>query len=115
MNDKKFLSEVYDLATPAETRALYDDWSASYDAEITENGYATPRRIAEALAQFADPSAPILDFGCGTGLSGLALKAAGFQTIDGADLSADMLKGAAGGFRSSFGRMADHLAAIVAR
>ena len=95
MTDKKFLSEVYDLATPDETRALYDDWSASYDAEITENGYATPRRIAEALAQFADPAQPVLDFGCGTGLSGLALKSVGFATIDGADLSADMLKGAA--------------------
>ena len=95
MTDKKFLSEVYDLATPDQTRALYDDWSTSYDAEITENGYATPRRIAEALAQFANASTPVLDFGCGIGLSGLALKSAGFETIDGADFSADMLKGAA--------------------
>ncbi|MEM6374286.1 MAG: methyltransferase domain-containing protein, partial [Pseudomonadota bacterium] len=29
--------------------------------------------------------------GCGTGLSGLALKLAGFETIDGLDLSAEML------------------------
>jgi len=96
MSDKKFLSQVYDLATPDQTRALYDDWSASYDAEIAENGYATPARVAEALARhLPDRSAPILDFGCGTGLSGLALRAEGFTNIHGADLSADMLKGAA--------------------
>ncbi|MCG6903069.1 MAG: methyltransferase domain-containing protein [Rhodobacter sp.] len=95
MTEKKFLNEVYDLASPDATRKLYDSWSASYDAEIAENGYATPARVAEALARHvADTSAPILDFGCGTGLSGVALKLAGFQVIDGADLSADMLKGA---------------------
>lgn len=96
MADKTFLTEVYDLATPEATRALYDNWSASYDAEIAENGYATPARIAEALARhLGESTAPILDFGCGTGLSGMALKAVGFTVIDGADLSADMLKGAA--------------------
>ena len=92
---KGFLTSVYDLATPDETRKLYDDWAESYDAEIAQNGYETPTRIAEALARHApDRAAPILDFGCGTGLSGVALKRAGFQTIDGADLSADMLTGA---------------------
>ncbi len=74
---EKFLDKVYDAKGTDETRALYDDWAASYDAEIAENGYATPRRCAEALAGFAtDPSLPVLDFGCGTGLSGLALRAA---------------------------------------
>lgn len=90
---RKFLDDVYDLSTPERTRALYDDWAASYDAEITENGYATPARVAEALARHTtDLAVPILDFGCGTGLSGLALKSQGFAVIDGADLSADMLK-----------------------
>lgn len=88
-----FLSKVYDLATPQETRALYDRWATSYDDEITQNGYATPARIAEALARhLPDRSARVLDFGCGTGLSGRALQAAGFDRIDGCDLSADMLK-----------------------
>ena len=96
MADKKFLTQVYDLTTPDQTRALYDDWSASYDAEIAENGYATPARVAEALARHAtDKAVPVLDFGCGTGLSGVALRLAGFAVIDGADLSADMLKRAA--------------------
>jgi len=92
---KKFLDRVYKLSTPEETRQLYDDWSGSYDAETSGQGYATPARLAEALARHAvDKSAAVFDFGCGTGLSGVALHAEGFSTIDGADLSADMLKGA---------------------
>ena len=80
----KFLDKVYDARTADETRELYDAWSASYEAEVAENGYATPGRCAEALAKhLTDKDAPILDFGCGTGLSGLALKLAGFTTIDG--------------------------------
>ncbi|MEO0999797.1 MAG: methyltransferase domain-containing protein, partial [Pseudomonadota bacterium] len=55
-------------------------------------GYASPRRCAEALAEFVeDKSAPVLDIGCGTGLSGAAFRAAGFETLDGLDLSAEML------------------------
>ena len=91
----KFLDKVYDARSADETRDLYDAWSKSYDAEVGENGYATPPRCASALAgKMKDLSQPILDFGCGTGLSGLALKDAGFTTIDGVDLSPDMLKGA---------------------
>jgi predicted TPR repeat methyltransferase len=90
-----FLKKIYDVGGAEETRSLYDAWADSYDEEVGENGYVTPRRCAEALASFADDfSAPLLDFGCGTGLSGVALARAGFRTIDGVDLSADMLKGA---------------------
>ena len=91
-----FLGKAYSPRSADETRDLYDDWAASYEAEVAQNGYATPGRCAEALAaHVGDMSTPILDFGCGTGLSGLALKLAGFEAIDGADLSADMLKQAA--------------------
>ncbi len=88
---KQFLDEAYHLDSPEDTQALYKDWAASYDAEVGENGYATPGRLAEALAQHVDTSAPILDFGCGTGLSGLALKLAGFKVIDGMDPNPEML------------------------
>ena len=88
----KFLDRVYQARSAEETRALYDDWAASYESEVGENGYATPGRCAAALAKFLkDQTLPVLDFGCGTGLSGLALKLAGFEVIDGLDLSADML------------------------
>lgn len=87
-----YLDKVYIARDASQTRALYDDWSKSYDAEVARNGYATPGRCAEALARFSkDKTLPILDFGCGTGLSGLALKLAGFATLDGVDLSQEML------------------------
>lgn len=87
-----FLDKAYRARDAASTRQLYDDWAESYETEVAENGYATPGRCAAALAaHIPDLSRPILDFGCGTGLSGLALKLAGFETIDGVDLSADML------------------------
>ncbi|RKF15267.1 class I SAM-dependent methyltransferase [Roseovarius spongiae] len=89
----KFLDKIYGDQSPRETRALYDAWAASYEAEIAENGYATPGRCAAALwEKLPEPDAPILDFGCGTGLSGLALAAAGYRVIDGMDPSADMLE-----------------------
>ncbi|MEW9920760.1 class I SAM-dependent methyltransferase [Marimonas sp. MJW-29] len=87
-----FLDKVYAARNEAETRAIYDAWAASYEKEVAENGYVTPERCARALAGVTkDMSAPILDFGCGTGLSGLALKLSGFTTIDGVDLSTEML------------------------
>ncbi|MEC3860220.1 class I SAM-dependent methyltransferase [Mesobacterium sp. TK19101] len=90
---EKFLSKVYTVSGVDETRAIYDDWSASYEAEIGENGYATPGRIAAALAGLiADKSRPLLDYGCGTGLGGLALRLQGFSVIDGMDLSPEMLE-----------------------
>lgn len=87
-----FLDKAYTARDADSTRALYDNWSASYEDEIGKNGYATPARCAEALASFApDKTLPLLDFGCGTGLAGLALKLAGFGVIDGVDLSPQML------------------------
>ncbi len=92
---EKFLDRVYGKSTPEETQALYDAWAATYDAEIAENGYATPGRVAEAMFRhLPEPDTPILDFGCGTGLSGLALKLAGFTQIDGMDPSPEMVDGA---------------------
>ena len=88
-----FLKQAY--ATRDDTRALYNAWAKSYDAELSANGYVTPERCAAALRAYsAGLDLPVLDFGCGTGLSGLSLKLQGFTTIDGVDVSADMLKGA---------------------
>lgn len=100
---ERFFDRVYKAATPKETRAVYDRFATEYDAEVTAQGYATPGRIADALAAaLHDRAAPILDFGCGTGLSGAALAKRGFTTIDGRDLSPEMLAlaGARGVYRS---------------
>lgn len=87
-----FLKHSYKLDSVDNTRDYYRDWAASYDAEITENGYQTPRRCAEALARHCDNlKASILDIGCGTGLSGIAFRSAGFENLTGNDLSQEML------------------------
>ncbi|MFQ6552039.1 class I SAM-dependent DNA methyltransferase [Aestuariibius insulae] len=86
-----YLDRIYAAQTEEERRRIYADWAESYDIELDGAGYATPSRVAEALAGFADKDAPLLDFGCGTGLSGLALHASGFTTVDGADISQEML------------------------
>ncbi|GGH25601.1 Methyltransferase domain-containing protein [Cribrihabitans marinus] len=92
---EKFLDDVYNLKSADETRALYDRWATSYDSEVGDNGYVTPGRVAQALwARTPTSDAPVLDYGCGTGLSGLALRLAGFKVIDGMDPSPEMLEGA---------------------
>ena len=88
-----YLRQVYEIDEPAEVRDYYDAWANSYDAELIANGYASPARVAAALATSAtDLAAPVLDYGCGTGMSGEALIAAGFSVLDGADPSAEMLR-----------------------
>ncbi len=89
---KGFLDGAYKVEDPDATKSLYRDWAATYEEEVRNNGYVTPTRCATALAAMAeDPSAALLDLGCGTGLSGEALQAAGFTTLDGSDFSEDML------------------------
>ena len=88
----RFLHKVYETRGATEIQNLYDTWAGTYEAEIAENGYVTPGRCAKALRDCSrDPDAPILDFGCGTGLSGMALRSVGFTTLDGVDISRKML------------------------
>lgn len=92
-DDDGHLREVYSVSEPAAVRDYYDGWADTYDAELEANGYASPRRVAAALAELAsDLDEPVLDYGCGTGMSGRELAAAGFTTIDGADPSSEMLR-----------------------
>ncbi len=98
MTDKRIgLGDAYKLSNPDEAQEFYQGWAAGYDAEIASNEYISPKRCAEALIRHAAaPWAPMMDLGCGTGISGLALKAAGFECIDGFDFSPAMLDKAAG-------------------
>ncbi len=95
------LGHSYALETGIETLAHYEAWADTYDKEISEElGYAQPVRCAAALSavvsnQNGTTAGRVLDVGCGTGLSGLALKQAGFTNLDGCDFSAPMLDRAA--------------------
>ncbi|MDB3860931.1 methyltransferase domain-containing protein [Paracoccaceae bacterium] len=91
-----FLDKVYkdEYKDPKE---LYREWAGTYDNELAQNEYITPIRTAKALATFAsNKSTPILDFGCGTGLSAEALLSCGFSSIDGVDISSEMIEIARG-------------------
>lgn len=93
MAKKQFLSAAYELSSAEQTKSLYRDWAATYDEEIGANGYVSPGRTAEALtACGAAFDLPLLDIGCGSGVSGLALHQAGFHELHGCDFSEPMLE-----------------------
>ena len=90
-NETKFFPRAYGIKTQVEINGLYTDWAETYDHELSENGYETPVRVARALSQFLPSKASILDFGCGTGLSGMALNKLGFTEIHGVEINQSML------------------------
>ena len=81
---------VFAAQNNGELAAGYDDWSASYEADMGDHG--GPREAVDAIARFAGTNALILDAGCGTGLAGELLAAKGYQQVDGLDLSPGMLR-----------------------
>jgi len=93
MSEEKFLNSSYNLETSDDTLAHYQAWAETYDQELSENDYAQPQRCAEALASHIDKRGiRILDIGCGTGLSGMALHNLDFNNIEGCDFSSLMIK-----------------------
>lgn len=77
----------------AEVQKIYDDWADGYDDSMADWDYRAPAQAAELLRAESPPDSRILDAGCGTGLTGAALRAAGFTgPIDGIDLSPPSLK-----------------------
>lgn len=97
------MREVMSLNGETEKLAeYYKSWASTYDADVASHNYGLPETMVATLAEAAgrhasvawarDPSTIILDAGCGTGLVGAALAAAGYRTIDGVDLSPDMIE-----------------------
>ncbi|MEM7069457.1 MAG: class I SAM-dependent methyltransferase [Pseudomonadota bacterium] len=87
------LKEVYRDRTVDDQREIYREWAETYDAQTTgEFGWMGFKPAAEVFAKrVTDRSARVLDAGCGTGLSGLALSEFGFGNLHGRDLSREML------------------------
>ena len=87
------LKSVYDKSTVEDQRKIYKNWAETYDAEtLGEFGWMGFKPAAEEFAKrILDKDARILDAGCGTGLSGIALTEQGFTNIHGKDLSPEML------------------------
>ncbi|WBV44646.1 tetratricopeptide repeat protein [Pseudoroseomonas cervicalis] len=85
-------------APAAYVRDLFDQYAPRFDADLTQRlAYRTPQALAALLAAQGGPAEgqlDILDLGCGTGLSGLAL-APFARRLEGLDLSPRMLAEAA--------------------
>ncbi|ANY06970.1 class I SAM-dependent DNA methyltransferase [Pseudonocardia sp. HH130630-07] len=88
------LERAYALTGPDDARALYDEWAATYDADLAAGAqsYVAPSVTADAVVAAAGTGGEVLDAGCGTGLVGAALHERGVGTIDGIDLSPGMLE-----------------------
>ena len=79
----------------AAVRAAFDRFGPEYHEAMMASG--APARAAEALMPHLDPGAQGVDFGCGSGVLGLALRDAGMRRpLDGIDLSPTMLSLARG-------------------
>ena len=93
-DSSEILGRVSNLEQDDSSRNIYDDWSQDYDEHLrSEFGYISPGVAAAELAQrLQQRDLEIIDFGCGTGLVGEALREKGFASIDGVDISTGMLE-----------------------
>ena len=94
--DSRLARNYADLATD-DQRVVYRLWADSYVRVLIEVlGYVAPQEAVNAfIRRVPDRTAPVLDMGCGTGLAGKLLDQAGYDHIDGIDLSPEMLEKAA--------------------
>lgn len=86
-DSQSWLKQGASLSTE-DIRRHYDDWAQTYDETLRSWGYRAPEEAAAMLGTRLAAEAALFDAGCGTGLSGHALRERGFTgRIDGADLS----------------------------
>lgn len=91
-NESPALDRVYAAKTPEELASAYAGWASEYDSETAALGYTLPFMISAWVARYVPKGAgPILDAGCGTGLSGPYLKALGYDQLEGLDFARPML------------------------
>lgn len=87
-------AEAPDRAPADYVRELFDLYAPRFDADLQGRlGYRTPALLAALLERagiVADGTRRVLDLGCGTGLSGVALRPFA-KRLDGLDLSPRML------------------------
>jgi len=91
--DKFDVDDAYAIETTADSLRLYGQWAPTYDSDLVKRiGYVVYLRVAEALVrQRSLIAGAVLDVGCGTGLVGVSLRHGGIATIDGIDISTEML------------------------
>lgn len=84
------LDAAYALQTPEDSVRLYGGWAQDYDRDFAAaHGYVFPAEVAKLFTERGSAAhAQVLDIGAGTGLVAEALPGV---TIDGIDISAEML------------------------
>ena len=91
-DSERWLDQVYHAKSREDLAQLYDDWAESYDEDMQLMGYVHPAVIAGLTSRYvADPTAAILDAGCGTGTVGNILSITGYSNLVGLDMSEGML------------------------
>lgn len=89
---KGFLGRVYAAESRDELRAIYDDWSASYEEDLVGWGYIGPSLNCGLISRHVRPAdGTILDAACGPGNLGKLLHLLGFRELVGIDISEGML------------------------
>jgi ubiquinone/menaquinone biosynthesis C-methylase UbiE len=87
------LTEAYSVKSPEDNIRLYANWAETYDTDFVEKegyiAYLGPAK--QLLKNKSDISGPVLDVGCGTGVVGVVLHDGGIETVDGLDISEEML------------------------
>lgn len=87
------LEQVYAARDVDALASAYAAWANVYDSETAAAGYCLPFMITSWVARHVRPGdGPLLDAGCGSGLSGPYLKALGYADLVGLDMSDEMLE-----------------------
>ena len=87
------LSKLSQFQPGDKTDKHYDAWAKTYEQDLLNTvGYSAHVIGAKALAEVClEKSLSVVDIGCGTGLVGVELRKFGFTTIDGLDISPEMM------------------------
>lgn len=87
-----WLADVYHAKDRAALEATYDNWAATYDADLIATGYLHTAIITGLVTRHVQrKDAAILDAGVGTGGTGAVLNLLGYNNLTGVDMSDGML------------------------
>lgn len=88
----QWIEQVYLAETQEKLTSLYDQWAASYDADMHQVGYLHGPVITGLIARHVPRrDAALLDAGVGTGGIGSILSLLGYNNLTGLDMSEGML------------------------
>lgn len=80
----------------SEVEDYYNEWATGYEESVKSWGYNSPVEAVDLLNKYNKLKGTFCDAGCGSGLTGEALKAGGFESFIGFDLTPDFANVAKG-------------------